>query len=157
MFANANESAQTREQTQTNADFRLSEKGTENAGKRAQTRANADKREPTQNQRNTPPFTHPLYGGPSFLPRGLYLQIFAGRADMGPRFSQNRAGSGSTTKPLRGPHEFHTMKIGISEDKCGNSKKGQNVTNCPPHGSRALSCKNTNLNLCTGQLGANPL
>ena len=67
----------------------------------------------------------------------------AGRADMGPRFFQNRAGSGSTIKPVRGPHVFHTMKIGISEDKCGNSKKGQNVTNCPPHGSRALSCKNT--------------
>ena len=67
------------------------------------------------------------------------------------------AGSGSTIKPVRGPHVFHTMKIGISEDKCGNSKKGQNVTNCPPNGWRALFCKNTNLNSCTAQLGANPL
>ena len=35
--------------------------------------------------------------------------------------------------------------------------KGQNVTSCPPHGARALFCRNTNLNLCTGLLGANPL
>ena len=60
---------------------------------------------------------------------------------MGPRFSQNRAGSGSTIKPVWGPHVFHTMKIGISEDKCGNSKKGQNVTNSPPNGWRALFVK----------------
>ena len=45
-------------QTQTNADFGLSEKGNQNAGKRTQTQANADQREQTQNQRITPPFTH---------------------------------------------------------------------------------------------------
>ena len=52
------------------------------------------------------------------------------RADMGPClgpcFSQNRAGSGSTTKSVRGPHVFHTMKIGISEEKCGHNEKAKN-------------------------------
>ena len=60
--------ARKRKQTQTNADFRLSEKGPKtqvNAHKRAQTRANADKREQTQNQRITPPFTHPLLRQPN--------------------------------------------------------------------------------------------
>ena len=61
-FANA--------QTQTNADVRLSEKGPKtqvNVHKHEQTQATADKREQLQNQRITPPFTHPLLWQPNSL------------------------------------------------------------------------------------------
>ena len=60
---NANKCAHTK----TNANFRLSERYP-NADKAAQTQANADKREQMQNQRITPPFTHPLLRQPKSRP-----------------------------------------------------------------------------------------
>ena len=60
--------------------------------------------------------------------------------------------AGSGTAP------FRTVKIGISEQKCGNSKKDQKSQIAPPPEPRALFCRNTHLNLCTGHLAAeNPL
>ena len=71
--------ASKRAQTQTNADFRLSEKGPKtqvNARKRAQTRANARKRPQTRTNaksKNFTPFTHPLLRQPKNTFSGIDL------------------------------------------------------------------------------------
>ena len=69
----------------------------------------------------------------------------------------------SKNGPVRGPPKsrfgdraFSHYKKDISEEKCGNSKKGQKLQIAPTR-PRALFCRNTHLNLCTGHLAAKPL
>ena len=73
VFANANERAQ----TQTNADFRLSEKGPKtqvNARKREQTETNANKR---KSKNYTPFYASPFFASPRLCPRdAVKMAIF---------------------------------------------------------------------------------
>ena len=56
---------------------------------------------------------------------------------MGPHFSR-KGRFGAHLKAGSGPHVFHTIKMGISEENCGDSEIGKKVANRSPHGARTL-------------------
>ena len=88
----------------------------------------------------------------------IYIYIYMCQTVAGGTVFLQKAGRfGVLLKAGSGTTRFRTIKIGISEEKYCRSKKGPKITNCTPHGPRGLLCRNTHLNLCTGQLGAKPL
>ena len=53
------------------------------------------------------------------------LPICAGRWFVGPRFFEKMGRFGAHLRPGSGPTLFRTVKIDISEEACGNNRRGQ--------------------------------
>ena len=93
--------------------------------------------------------------GPNFNYTSIYIYMPDGC--WGDRVSSKNGPVRGPPKSRFGDHAFSHYKNWYFRGKVRSQQERPEITNCTPHGPRGLFCRNTHLNLCTGQLGTKPL